>query len=182
MKKAICVFCGARDGLNPAYISQAKQFGAALAKNNITLVYGGASIGVMGAVAQGCLDGGGEVIGVIPQAIIDLEVAATNLTQIHIVNNMHERKQKMHDLSDGFVCLPGGIGTLDEFFETATWKQLKYHQKPIGFLDTNNYYSNLFQTLRFMQKEGFVFEADINSLHLTSSVNELINKMTDSII
>lgn len=180
MVKSICVFCGAREGKNPLYKQQAFELGKLLAQKNIRLIYGGASIGMMGAVAEGCLSNGGLVEGVIPQSILELEVAATNLTKLHIVNSMHERKQKMHELSDGFICLPGGMGTLDEFFETSTWKQLSYHKKPIGFLNTANFYDPLFINLRHLEKEGFVYPDDINSLFLESSPEKLIIKLGQS--
>lgn len=178
--KSICVFCGARDGNNPFYRQQAIELGKLLAQNNIRLIYGGASIGIMGAVAEGCLGAGGEVVGIIPQSIVELEVASKNLSELIIVESMHERKQKMHELSDGFVCLPGGLGTLDEFFETATWKQLGYHKKPVAFLNTNRFYDPLFLNLRHQEREGFVTSSDIDTLILESEPKTLIDKMVNN--
>lgn len=179
MIKSICVFCGARDGVNPVYKEQAYELGKILAENQIRLIYGGASIGVMGAVAQGCLDNGGTVEGIIPQSILELEVASDKLSELHIVNSMHERKQKMHDLSDAFICLAGGMGTLDEFFETSTWKQLGYHKKTIGFLNTNNFYDPMFANLRHLETEGFVYPKDVDSLILESDPKKLINQLSE---
>lgn len=181
MKKSICIFCGARDGINPYYKQQAMELGKILAQNDIRLIYGGASIGIMGAVAQGALDNGGEVIGIIPESILELEVAATNLSKMYVVKTMHERKQKMHELSDAFICLPGGMGTLDEFFETSTWKQLQYHNKPIGFLNTNRFYDPLFLNLHHMEREGFVSSTDITSVILESKPEILFQKMRELI-
>lgn len=178
--KSICIFCGARDGKNPFYRQQAIELGKLLAQNNIRLVYGGASIGLMGAVAEGCLEASGEVVGIIPQSIVELEVASNNLSELIIVESMHERKQKMHELSDGFICLPGGLGTLDEFFETATWKQLGYHKKPIAFLNTNRFYDPLFLNLRHQEREGFVTSSDIDTLILESEPKTLIDKMVNT--
>jgi uncharacterized protein (TIGR00730 family) len=128
--KKICVFCGSSDGLNKKYSEFAYKFGEELAKNSFEVVFGGGSIGLMGKVADGALNSGGKVWGVIPQSLVDLEFAHKNLTKQYIAANMHERKHKMYDLSDAFVALPGGIGTLDEFCEISTWRQLEFHKKP----------------------------------------------------
>lgn len=177
MKKTICVFCGARSGHHKAYEQAAKKLGEIFAKNNIRLAYGGASIGLMGAISQSTLNHGGEVIGVIPQPIVELEVAANNLTELIIVSDMHQRKQKLHELSQGFICMPGGLGTLDEFFETATWKQLGYHHKPIGFLNTRSFYNPLFENIKHIEREGFLNENDINSLILEENPEKLTQEI-----
>lgn len=129
--KTIAVFCGSSSGSNPAYLEGAKKLGEALAERELTLVYGGASVGLMGAVADSVLENGGKVIGVIPQSLVDKEIAHASLTDLYIVNSMHERKAKMSELSDGFIAMPGGSGTLEEFFEVFTWAQLGYHQKAL---------------------------------------------------
>jgi uncharacterized protein (TIGR00730 family) len=143
----ICVFCGSNSGVNPAYAEAARAFGALLAREGIALVYGGGNVGLMGAVADGALGQGGEVIGVIPHALALKEVAHAGLTQLHVCDTMHERKAKMADLADGFVALPGGLGTLDEMFEIVTWAQLGIHFKPCGFLNVAGYFDRLFSFL-----------------------------------
>ncbi|MFD1426028.1 uncharacterized protein (TIGR00730 family) [Kroppenstedtia sanguinis] len=156
--KNICVFCGSSPGSNPVYIEGAKQLGIALAESDITLVYGGARVGLMGAVADTVLDHGGQAIGVIPKSLVDREIAHTGLTHLHIVDSMHERKALMADLADGFIALPGGSGTLEEFFEVFTWAQLGHHQKPCGLLNLNDYYTPLLQFIDHTIREGFMKE------------------------
>ena len=141
--KRICVFCGSNKGAKPAYIEAAKSLGKVLVKKNIGLIYGGGKVGLMGVIADEVLASGGEVIGVIPQSLVNREVAHQNVTQMHIVNSMHERKALMADLSDGFMALPGGMGTFDEFCEILTWAQLGIHQKPCGILNVENYFTPL---------------------------------------
>ncbi len=125
--KKLCVFCGSAKGHDPKYLKLGDKIGEMLVQNNIGLVYGGASIGLMGAIADGVLNRGGKVIGVIPKALVDYEVAHAHLSELHVVENMHQRKKLMYDFSDAFLSLPGGMGTLDEMFEVLTWTQLKYH-------------------------------------------------------
>ena len=138
--KSVCVYCGASFGADPAYAEAARHVGAALAERGLRVVYGGASVGLMGAVADAALEAGGEVVGVIPQVLVDKEVAHPGLTALHTVGNMHERKAKMAELSDAFVALPGGIGTLEELVEVYTWSYLGIHDKPFGLINTNGYY------------------------------------------
>ncbi len=152
----ICVFCGSSFGARPTYEQAARNLGVALAERNIGLVYGGASVGLMGAIADACLDAGGEVVGILPEALADLEIAHPGLSQLRIVSSMHERKKQMADLSDAFVALPGGIGTLEEAFEIWTWSQLGIHQKPIGLLDVDGFYEKLAAFLDQLVSEGFV--------------------------
>ncbi|KAM3090776.1 TIGR00730 family Rossman fold protein [Phormidesmis sp. 146-35] len=141
--KAICVFCGSSMGANPAYQLAAQQLGETLATKGLTLVYGGGNVGLMGVVADATLAAGGQVIGVIPKFLVDKELAHQKLTALHVVNSMHDRKALMARLSDGFIALPGGYGTLEEFCEVLTWAQLGLHQKPHGLLNIEGYYDAL---------------------------------------
>lgn len=141
--KRVCVFCGSNQGANPAYGFAAEQLGKLLAQQNIGLVHGGGKVGLMGTVANAALAAGGEVIGVIPQALANREIAHTGLSKLHIVASMHERKALMSDYADAFIALPGGMGTLEEFAEVLTWGQLGLHQKPCGLLNIEGYYNSL---------------------------------------
>ncbi len=154
--KYICVFCGSSKGLGEEYLKSARKFGEQIAAKGWGLVYGGASIGVMGAVADGVLAGGSEVIGVIPESLVNWEVAHDGLTKLHIVDSMHTRKKMMYDLSDAFVAIPGGMGTLDELCEIITWSQLKLHTKPCYVLNENNFYRHLIAHFDFICEQGFL--------------------------
>ncbi len=154
--KSICVYCGSSAGVSPRYAEQARAMGGALAERGITLVYGGGKVGLMGAIADEVLRRGGQVTGVIPQALLDKEVGHRDLTQLHVVKNMHERKAMMAELSDGFIAMPGGIGTLEELFEVFTWSQLRFHDKPIGILNTDGYYDALLGFVAHMVEQGFL--------------------------
>ncbi|MGM0877285.1 MAG: TIGR00730 family Rossman fold protein [Bacillota bacterium] len=154
--KRVSVFCGSSPGASEIYTDEAERLGTQLANNGITLVYGGAKVGIMGTVASAALQAGGEVIGVIPKMLMKREIAHTQLTELIIVNTMHERKAKMEELSDGFIALPGGPGTMEEFFEVYTWAQLGEHQKPIGMLNSNNYYDKLLAFFEHMIAEQFL--------------------------
>jgi uncharacterized protein (TIGR00730 family) len=157
--KRICVFCGSNQGVRSEYISAAQSLGKILVKRNLSLVYGGGNVGLMGIIADAVLAEGGEVIGVIPQSLVDREVAHQNLTTMHIVNSMHERKALMADLSDGFIAMPGGMGTFDEFCEILTWAQLGIHQKPCGILNVENYFTPLLKMFDHATDEGFLRDA-----------------------
>jgi len=152
----LCVFCGASKGNDPAYLEAATELGTALAGAGIELVYGGAAIGLMGAVADAALAAGGVVRGVIPQALVDKEIAHRGLTELKVVGSMHERKAAMADLADGFVALPGGLGTFEELFEVWTWAQLGWHRKPCALLDVNGFYGKLAEFLDDVVARGFV--------------------------
>lgn len=165
--KRICVFCGSSAGNDPVYVEIGRQVGAHLANAGIEVVYGGASIGVMGAVADGAMAKGGTVIGVIPQAITEFEVAHNHLTELHVTQTMHERKAMMADLSDAFIALPGGIGTMEELFEIWTWGQLGYHDKPFGLLDVLDYWTPLETFLDAMVEKGF-----LRPMHRAMVMNE----------
>jgi len=152
----ICVFCGSSFGRNGAYKGAAEALGAELARREIGLVYGGASVGLMGALANAALAEGGEVIGVIPEALAALEIAHADLAELRVVSSMHERKAQMADLSNAFIALPGGIGTLEETFEVWTWSQLGLHSKPIGLLNVDGFYDGLNAFLDHLVDDAFV--------------------------
>lgn len=154
--RSLCVFCGSSPGADPAYLAAAHHLGATLATNGMTLVYGGASVGLMGAMADAALAAGGRVIGVLPQALQEREVGHAGLSELHIVGSMHERKARMADLADGFVALPGGAGTLEEFFEVWTWGMLGLHTKPCALLNTNGYFDPLLAMFDRMVEQRFV--------------------------
>jgi len=156
--KRICVYCGSSPGKNPAYAHAAKDLANAMCERDIGLVYGGAAVGIMGAVADAVLAGGGEAIGIIPKSLAVKEVAHENLTQLHVVASMHERKAMMAELSDGFVALPGGWGTLEEIFEILTWAQLGFHVKPCALLNIEAYYDNLVRFMETAFEQEFVNE------------------------
>ncbi len=166
--KSIVVFCGSGLGINDSYREAAYLTGATLAALGIKVIYGGAKVGLMGAVADGALNAGGEVIGVIPQFLKTKEVAHEGLTELITVANMHERKLKMHELSDGVIALPGGWGTMEELFEMLTWGQLGLHKKPIGLLNVNGYYNALNALCNTMVTDGFL-AADTRSMLLDST-------------
>lgn len=151
-----CVFCGSRPGVRPAYTAAAEELGRLLAHRGIGLVYGGASVGLMGAIANAALAAGGEVIGVIPRDLVRREVAHTALGDLRVVDTMHQRKALMAELSDGFIALPGGVGTLDETFEIWTWAQLGHHTKPCALLNVEGYYDKLNGFLDSIVAEGFL--------------------------
>lgn len=154
--RAVCVFCGSREGARPSYAEAARLVGKTLARRGIGVVYGGGRVGLMGAVANAALEEGGEVVGVIPEALLAREIAHEGLTKLHVVGSMHERKRLMDDLSDGFVTLPGGYGTFEELLEVISWAQLGIHGKPCGLLDVDGYYQSLATLFDTAVKEGFL--------------------------
>ena len=156
MFKRICVYCGSRKGAQPAYAAAAKTLGGALARRGIELVYGGGRVGLMGVVAEATLAGGGKVIGVIPKKLVSKEVAFLELQDLRIMKTMHERKALMEELSDGFIALPGGVGTFEEFFEMITWSVLGLHRKPVGLLNIEGYYDGLLKFLDHAVAEDFM--------------------------
>jgi uncharacterized protein (TIGR00730 family) len=156
----VCVFCGANPGRRPAYLAVAAELGRALAGRGIGLVYGAGGVGVMGAVSDAALQAGGRVTGVIPRALVDREAGRTDLDDLRIVASMHERKALMHELSDGFIALPGGLGTFEELFEILTWRQLGLHAKPVAVLDVDGYFDPLVAMLDHATSEGFVARGD----------------------
>lgn len=176
---SICVFCGSSDGNDSQITDAAMQLGGSLAKNGITLVYGAAKIGVMGTLAQTMLDEKGAVIGIIPEFLKKKEVVHLGLTELITTQNMHERKLKMQEISDGFIVLPGGFGTLEELFEIITWLQLGLHAKPIGLLNINGFYDHLLLLLETMVRKGFLKMDNYDLLLVDTSVEALLQKMTD---
>ncbi len=154
--KNICVFCGSSTGLDPVYVNEAKKLARSFVKNNLALVYGGGSIGIMGVLANEILERKGRVIGVIPRFLYDLEVGHDGVTELFIVESMHERKQKMAEISDGFLALPGGFGTLEEMAEILTWVQLKLIRKPIGILNIDGFFDHLLALFDHMVETGFL--------------------------
>jgi uncharacterized protein (TIGR00730 family) len=175
--KRITVFCGSSSGTEEIYTSQAILLGETLAKRNIELVYGGAKVGLMGAVANGVLDAGGKAIGVLPNFLGSKEIAHPKLTQLILVDTMHERKTKMNDLSDGVIALPGGFGTLDELFEMLTWGQLGLHKKPIAILNVDGYYDALIVFVQTMVDKGLLKEVNQKMLLVSDTIDELLDKM-----
>lgn len=153
---SICVFCGSSPGKDPAYAEAARLLGHTLAERNITLVYGGGHVGLMGVVADAALEKGGEVVGVMPKSLVEREIGHTEITKLHVVGSMHERKALMSDLSEGFIALPGGNGTLEEFFEVLTWAQLGEHGKPCGLLNVSGYYDPLLAVFNNMVSQEFL--------------------------
>ena len=179
--KRITVFCGSSFGTDEIYTEQAALLGQTLAKQNIELVYGGANVGLMGAVADGCLNEGGKVIGVLPDFLRSKEIAHTGLTELILVESMHERKTKMNDLCDGVIALPGGFGTLDELFEMITWAQLGLHKKPIAILNINGFYDSLIELLQTMTDKGLLKEANQKMLLVSDDIEDLLDKMKNYI-
>jgi len=174
---ALCVYCGSQSGQHPIYNETARAFGLELARRGIALVYGGGKVGLMGTVANATLAGGGKVIGVIPRQLVDREVAHPGLTELVVVDTMHQRKTRMYELSDAFVALPGGFGTMDEMFEMLTWAQLGLHRYPCAFLDTHGYYGHLRSMMNHMVAEGFVAPGRRDSVWFGESIGELFDWM-----
>jgi hypothetical protein len=174
--KAICVFCGSSFGTRETYAEAAKETGRTIAELGYTLVYGGAKVGLMGTVADAALHAGGKVIGVLPRALEDKEIGHEGLTELHLVGSMHERKAKMADLSDAFIALPGGVGTLEEIFEVWTWGQLGYHSKPCGFLNINGYYDHLIRFLDHQTEEGFTKDVMRHMVQIAGTPRELVGQ------
>jgi uncharacterized protein (TIGR00730 family) len=174
--KRICVYCGSNPGRLPIYRESARELGHELAGRGLGLVYGGASVGVMGAVADGVLEKGGEAIGVIPHSLATKEVAHDGLKELIVVSSMHERKAHMAELSDGFIALPGGWGTFEELFEMLTWAQLGFHEKPCGILNVASYYDELYEFLEKAIREEFVKDEYRPMIIMESSASELLDR------
>ena len=175
--KSICVFSGSSDADTPDYLAAARQMGQVLAERGLRLVYGGGKTGLMGAVAEGVLERSGEVLGVIIPSMNTPALAKTGLTRMDVVATMHLRKARMHELSDGYIALPGGFGTMDELFETVTWGQVGEHEKPVGLLNVKDYYVPLLATLRHAVQEGFVFREHLDAIACESDPEALLNAM-----
>lgn len=173
--KRICVFAGSNGGARVEYVAAARELGRVLAQRQLGLVYGGARVGLMGALADGALSGGGRVIGVMPEALVAKEVAHRGLSELRVVKSMHERKAMMADLSDGFVALPGGWGTVEEFFEVLTWGQLGLHRKPCGLLNIHGYFDRLLSFVEHCVDEGFVRREHRSMISVSNSASELLD-------
>ncbi len=175
--KRLAVYCGSATPADPRYVELARDVGRGLAERGVGVVYGGGRLGLMGAVAAGALEAGGEVIGVIPDALANSEVANHDCTQLHTVSGMHERKLRFTELSDGFLTIPGGVGTMDELWEAMSWAQLGYHAKPVGLLNSFGFYDHLIAFNRHMAEVGFVRPAHQGILIAAESLDELLNAM-----
>ncbi|MFH6967855.1 TIGR00730 family Rossman fold protein [Flavobacterium sp. FlaQc-28] len=175
--KRITVFCASSFGTEKIYEEQAIALGKTLAEQNIELVYGGANVGLMGAVADGALNAGGKVIGVLPNFLRSKEIAHLGLTELILVESMHERKTKMNDLCDGVIALPGGFGTLEELFEMLTWAQLGLHKKPIAILNVNGFYDSLIALLQTMTEKGLLKEVNQKMLLVSNTIDDLLYQM-----
>ena len=177
--KRVAVYCGSATPEDKVYIDAARYAGKTLAERGIGVVYGGGRLGLMGAVADGALNAGGEVIGVIPEALRDAEVAHLGCTELLVVETMHQRKAMFTDLSDGFINLPGGVGTMDELWEAISWSQLGYHDKPVGLLNIAGYYDHLIQFYAHMAAVGFVRPQHTNIMLVDETLDGLLVKMDD---
>jgi len=173
----LCVFCGSSTGLDPAFASAARTLATELAARGIDVVYGGGNVGLMGIVADAALAAGGRVIGVIPHALVTRELAHQGLSEIHVVDSMHERKALMSSLSDGFIALPGGFGTLEEFCEAVTWTQLGVHAKPVGALDVGGYWDGLRRLLTDGVEAGFVQRDNADCLLVDDDTDRLLDRL-----
>ncbi len=178
--KYICVYCGSSSGTDQVYTREAHRLGEQIASRGFGLVYGGASIGIMGTVADAVMENGGDVIGIIPEHIADLEVAHNGLADLKVVGGMHERKALMADHADAFIALPGGFGTLDELFEILTWSQLGIHQKPCGLLNTDGYFDDLNNFISNVQQKGFIKPQHRDMLKITADPEELLSHISSS--
>lgn len=175
--KSVCVFCGSRMGARPEYLEGARSLGTELARRGLTLVYGGTSVGLMGAMADAVLAGGGKVVGVLPQMLSDREIAHKGLTELHLVDSMHTRKAMMAQRADAFIAMPGGVGTFEELFEITTWAQLGIHHKPIGLLNVADFYAPLLALMRRAVDEGFVPETRAQPFACDASPAALLDQL-----
>lgn len=174
--KRLCVFCGSSPGANPKYMKAAREIGHLLAGRCIGLVFGGGRVGIMGEIAKAVLDEGGEVIGIIPKKLADRKVAFTEIPDLRIVNSMHERKALMMELSDGFIAIPGGLGTIEEFFEVLTWAQLGLHRKPCGLLNVCQYYKKLIHFLDYVADQKFIEPEHRSMILIDDDPEKLLKK------
>jgi len=175
--KNIAVFCGSSFGKNDIYTEQAELLGEAIAKKGLGLIYGGAKVGLMGVIANAALDAGGKVIGVLPRFLQTKEIAHTDLTELILVDTMHDRKAKMSELCDGVIAIPGGYGTMEEFFELLTWGQLGLHKKPVAILNVNGFYDGLIALADNMVTQGFLKQFNRDMLLIDDNIEKLLNKM-----
>jgi uncharacterized protein (TIGR00730 family) len=174
---SVCVYCGSRAGTRPGYIALARRLGAAIGARGWQLVYGGGRAGLMGEVAEATLAAGGRVVGVIPDSLMKLEVGHAGLSELHVVQTMHQRKQMMAERSHAFIAMPGGIGTFEELFEVWTWRHLGYHDRPLGLLEAEGYWAPMVQFLRHSVREGFMDADQMAMLHLDDQVDRLLDAL-----
>jgi hypothetical protein len=177
---SLCVYCGSRPGASPHFSAAARAVGHWIGSHGGQLVYGGGNAGLMGVVADATLEAGGRVVGVIPHALVDREFAKLDCTELHVVDNMHERKRLMADKADAFVALPGGIGTFEEFFEVWAWRQLGYHDKPVGLLNVAGYYDGLMTFMRTGVEQQFMSGAQMELIRVGSDVHELLPELVQA--
>ena len=177
---SVCVYCGSRNGLRPEYADVARQVGAWIGQHNGQLIYGGGNNGLMGVVAQATADAGGRVVGIIPHALQTQENTRTACTELHVVNTMHERKHMMAERADVFLALPGGIGTFEELFEAWTWRQLGYHDKPIGILNTAGYYDGLLSFAQTSVSAGFLSDWQMDLIRSGTEVSALLRELVEA--
>jgi uncharacterized protein (TIGR00730 family) len=175
---SLAVFCGSKSGNDPIYTQHASTLGKLLAKKNITLIYGGGSTGVMGTIANAMMENNGKVIGIIPKALVDREHQHEGITELSIVDDMHVRKKRMYELCDAAIILPGGVGTLDEFFEMVTWNSLSIHDKEIYILNSANYFDLLLQHLELMEGQGFLYESVTDRITVMDDPEQLLQYIT----
>jgi uncharacterized protein (TIGR00730 family) len=175
--RRVCVFCGGSTGRRPAYVEAARGFAQTAVRRGLGIVYGGGRVGLMGALADATLAAGGEVVGVMPRDLVEREIAHSGLTELHVVDSLHERKALMAELSDAFVALPGGFGTLDELAEQLTWSQLGLHAKPVGLLDVEGFWRPLVALARHMTDEGYVRETDLRSVVVGDEPDALLDAL-----
>jgi uncharacterized protein (TIGR00730 family) len=175
---SVCVYCGSRPGADPAHAQAARLTGQLIGQQGWQLVYGGGKVGLMGIVADAVLAAGGRVVGVIPHKLREREVGHSQLSEIHVVDTMHQRKQMMAERADAFLALPGGIGTLEELFEVWTWRQIGYHDQPIGLLNVNGFYDGLLTFLRDTVSGGFLEQAQLDSLHVGQDAAALLQRLS----
>jgi len=175
--KSLLVYCGSNPGLNPIYKETAVKLGLEMVKRGMRLIYGGGSLGLMGTIADTVMENGGEVVGIIPTFLDNLEVGHPNLTEIHVVNSMHERKAMMEEMCDSVITLPGGYGSMDELFEILSWSQLGLHKKPVGLLNINGFYNPLVAQLDLMVNEGFLKQPNREIIQISDSIEEVFKLM-----
>lgn len=173
--RSLAVFCGSKNGNKPIYAEAAHQLGHLLGMNKIEIVYGGGSAGIMGSVADAALGAGGRVVGIIPQLLVEWEVAHRHLSELIVCDDMHRRKQMMYARCEAVCILPGGFGTLDELFEVLTWNQLTIHDKPILVLNSDNFFEHLLQHMQFLQRSGFLYEGALEKISVVQTPSEVLN-------
>jgi uncharacterized protein (TIGR00730 family) len=176
---SVCVYCGSRTGATPSHVEAAREVGRLIGERGWRLVYGGGKVGLMGVVADAAMAAGANVIGVIPQALMQREVGHQGITQLQVVQTMHQRKQAMAERSDAFIALPGGIGTLEELYEVWTWRQIGYHDRPVGLLNTEGYYDGLLGFMDRMVAEGYLSSPQFDVLQVRSEPTDLLDRMAE---